>query len=58
VLDGCSLNQRFWFFSAAATNVGFTITLTDTQTGRQKTYVNVDGTPAPPVQDTSALPCS
>jgi hypothetical protein len=37
--------------------VGFTVTVTDTQTGRQKTYVNVNGTAAPPVQDVSALPC-
>ncbi|HVR07053.1 MAG TPA: hypothetical protein VMW75_03330 [Thermoanaerobaculia bacterium] len=37
--------------------VGFTVTVTDTQTGHQKTYVNVNGTAAPPLQDTLALPC-
>jgi virginiamycin B lyase len=57
VLNGCGVNQRFWIFYAAGTNVGFTVTVTDTQTGRQKTYVNAFGTAAPPVQDTSALPC-
>jgi len=57
VLDGCGLNQHFWLFYAAGTNVGFTVTLTDTRTGQQKTYVNINGTAAPPVQDISALPC-
>src|SRR5579862_4323196 len=57
VLDACGVNQHFWIFYAAGTNVGFTVTVTDTQTGQQKTYVNVDGTAAPPVQDISALPC-
>jgi virginiamycin B lyase len=57
VLNGCGVNQRFWIFYAAGTNVGFTVTVTDTQTGRQKTYINALGTAAPPVQDTSALPC-
>ncbi|HXO39879.1 MAG TPA: FG-GAP repeat protein [Thermoanaerobaculia bacterium] len=58
VLDGCALNARFWIFYAAGTNVGFTLTVTDIQTGQMQTYRNSDGTPAPPVQDTSALPCT
>ncbi len=57
VLDGCGVNQHFWIFYAAGTNVGFTVTVTDTRTGAVKTYVNILGTAAPPVQDTSALPC-
>ena len=57
VLDGCGVNEHFWVFYAAGTNVGFTVTVTDTQTARQKTYVNINGTAAPPVQDVSALPC-
>jgi hypothetical protein len=32
-------------------------TVTDTQTGNVKTYSNPDLTAAPPVEDTSALPC-
>ncbi len=58
VIDGCALNQRFWVFYAAGTNVGFTVTVTDTQTGHTRTYMNADGTAAPPVQDTSALACN
>jgi hypothetical protein len=57
VLNGCGVNQRYWIFYAAGTNVGFTVTVTDTQTGAQKTYINTLGNAAPPVQDTSALPC-
>jgi hypothetical protein len=44
-------------FYAAATNVGFTVTVTDVQTGHKHQYINQNGTAAPPVQDTSALPC-
>jgi hypothetical protein len=58
VLDACALNDSFWIFYAAGTNVGFTLTVTDTQTGKMRTYRNSDGTSAPPVQDTSALPCT
>ncbi len=58
VVNGCALNNRFWLFYAAGTNVGFTATVTDTQTGRTRTYTNKDGTAAPPVQDTSAFSCS
>ncbi len=57
VLNGCSLGGHYWVFSAAGTNVGLTTTVTDTATGARKTYVNPIGTAAPPVQDTSALPC-
>lgn len=57
VLDACQLNQKFWVFYAAGTNVGFTVTVTDTKTGRSKQYTNPQGTAAPPVQDTAAFPC-
>jgi hypothetical protein len=58
VLDACALDGRFWIFYAAGTNVGFTLTVTDLQTGQVRTYGNLDGTSAPPVLDTSALPCT
>jgi hypothetical protein len=57
IIDACSLNHSFWFFESATTNVGFTISVTDTQTGSSQTYRNTLNTAAPPVQDTSALPC-
>jgi hypothetical protein len=58
VLNGCGLGGHYWVFYAAGTNVGLTTTVTDTVTGAHKTYGNPIGTAAPPVQDTSALPCS
>ncbi len=57
VLDACAVNNRYWIFYAAGTNVGFTVTVTDTQTNQVKTYTNPDQTAAKPVQDTAALPC-
>lgn len=57
ILDGCSVDSHFWVFYAATTNVGFTVTVTDTTTGHQAVYTNTDLTAAPPVQDTAALTC-
>ncbi len=57
VLNACGVNNRYWIFYAAGTNVGFTVTITDTQTNEVKTYANPDLTAALPVQDTGALPC-
>jgi hypothetical protein len=57
VLDGCTLDSHFWVFFAATTNVGFTVTVTDTETSHQAVYTNADKHAAPPVQDTSALTC-
>jgi len=55
VLDGCAINNRFWVFYAAATNIEFTITVTDTFTNTVKTYTNPINTAALPVNDTSAF---
>jgi uncharacterized repeat protein (TIGR01451 family) len=58
VLDACALEQTFWVFYSADTNVGLTVTVFDVQTGRSVVYSNRDLTAARPVQDTRALPCS
>ncbi len=55
VLNACSIGNRFWVFFAATTNVQFTVTVTDTQTGNVKSYFNPQGTAALPVQDTNAF---
>ncbi len=55
VLDGCSVNGRFWVFAGGLTNVGVTVTVTDTQTGEPKTYTNPPGTAFAPIQDTVAF---
>lgn len=54
-LNGCGLNNRYWVFFAATTNVEFGVTVTDTQSGRVKSYFNPLGRPAPPIQDTDAF---
>ena len=40
VLDARPVNGHFWVFYGALTNLEYTITVTDTETGRTKTYTN------------------
>ena len=54
VLDGRSFNNHFWVFYGALSNVQYTITVTDIQTGAIRTYVNPSGTLAS-VADTRAF---
>jgi hypothetical protein len=53
VLNACP--GRYWVFFAATTNVEFGLTVTDTQSGKIKTYFNPLGKAALPVQDTNAF---
>ena len=57
VLNGCAVNNNFWVFATAGTNVGFNLHVLDTVTSATKTYSNPDNVAAVPVQDTSAFPC-
>jgi ELWxxDGT repeat protein len=54
VLDGRSLNNKFWVFYGALSSVEYTLTVTDTLTGDIKTYKNPSGRLAS-VADTSAF---
>ena len=54
VLDGRAVNGHFWVFYGALSNVAYTITVTDIQTGSSKPYVNPQGTLAS-VADTAAF---
>ncbi len=54
VLDGRTVNGKFWFFSGALSNVEYTITVTDLTTGAVKTYFNPSGQLAS-FADTSAF---
>ena len=56
VLNGCEVTNHYWVFFAATTNVEFTVTVTDTQNGRVKTYTNPQGISADAVTDTGAFP--
>lgn len=44
VLDARTVNGKFWVFYGALSNVEYTITIRDTQTGQVKTYFNPSGT--------------
>ncbi|MEM1180539.1 MAG: zinc-dependent metalloprotease family protein [Acidobacteriota bacterium] len=55
MVDACSFNDHYWTFSAATTNVAFTVEVRDTATGRSKLYTNELGISAPAVTDTSAF---
>ncbi|HEX3526994.1 MAG TPA: ELWxxDGT repeat protein [Thermoanaerobaculia bacterium] len=53
-LDGRPVNKHFWLFYGALSNVEYTLTVTDTQTGTIKTYTNPSGRFAS-VADTQAF---
>jgi hypothetical protein len=54
VVDGRAFNNFFWVFYGALSNVEYTITVTDTETGRTKTYFNPQGQLAS-IADTAAF---
>lgn len=54
VLDGRSINGRFWVFYGSLSNVEFEVTVTDTLTGASKTYSNAQGQQAS-LADTNAF---
>jgi hypothetical protein len=53
-INGCGLNNRYWVFSAATTNVFYRVEVLDVR-GAQKIYFNYPGPPAPAVTDTAAF---
>ncbi|MEO8430030.1 MAG: PKD domain-containing protein [Acidobacteriota bacterium] len=54
VVDGRPVNGKFWVFYGALSNVEYTVTVTDTQTGIVKVYANPNGQLSS-VADTSAF---
>jgi hypothetical protein len=56
VLDACPTTvPRFWVFFGGTTNVEFTVTVVDTETGAVKVYFNPQGHLADSVADVSAF---
>ena len=58
VLDGCAINGHHWVYSAAATDLGLDIAVTDTATGSTWTYAKAPGPPAPAITESEAFPDS
>lgn len=54
-LNGCGLNNRYWVFSAATTNVFYRMEVFDRFAGANKVFFNYPGPPAPAVTDTNAF---
>lgn len=55
VLDGCNINDRFWVFASAATDVQYELRVTDLETGQVRSYPHGGGSPAPAVTDIEAF---
>ncbi len=55
VLAGCPINDHFWVFAAATTNVEYTLTVLDTEAQKVKVYSSPLGPAAQPIQDTAAF---
>jgi hypothetical protein len=55
VIDGCALDRSFWVFFAATSDVQYSVTVSDTQTGATRVYFHPAGSVAAPTTDTGAL---
>jgi hypothetical protein len=55
VLNGCPVNDHYWVFAAATTNVEYTLHVTDKNTGATTSYHNPLGRRSPAVTDTRAF---
>ena len=55
VLNGCGLNDHFWVFTAATTDLQYELAVTDSWTGYRSTYTNTSGTASPAVTDIEAF---
>ncbi len=55
VIDACGLSSSFWVFSAATTDVEYTLRVTDTVSGEIREYTNPLGRAAPAINDTAAF---
>ena len=55
VVDGCELNQRYWVYAGATTDVEYRLTVTDTWTDSAREYTNPLGHRAPAITDSGAF---
>jgi hypothetical protein len=52
ILNGCSVNDHYWFFAGGLTNTEVSITVTDLVGGQVQTYTRPAGPPFQVIQDT------
>jgi pimeloyl-ACP methyl ester carboxylesterase len=57
VLDGCASNGHRWVFASAATDVEWTLTVTDSHTGAVASWTNPLGTRSAALTAVDAFPC-
>jgi len=55
VLDGCAINQHYWVYSAASTDVGYTLRVADLLAQQEVSYDNDFGHVALTVTESAAL---
>lgn len=55
VLDGCSINERFWVFTAGTTDVEYLLKVEDRWTGKVRSYFNQAGKAAEATADIDAF---
>ena len=55
VLDGCAISGNYWVLGAATTDLGYTMTVTDTKAGVSKQYTNQLGSSSSAIVDLQAL---
>jgi hypothetical protein len=54
-LNGCTINEHLWIFSAGLTNLAVTMTVTDPATNTRHTYSNPQGKPFETITDTTTF---
>lgn len=57
LLDGCALTGSYWLFAASATDLGFDVLLSDTETGESRVFRKPPGR-APALVDTAVFQAS
>lgn len=55
VIDGCGFNGRYWVYAAATTDVAYTVTIVDSETGDSWSRSNTLGHASRAFTDTSAF---
>ncbi|HVS14168.1 MAG TPA: hypothetical protein VMV46_09605 [Thermoanaerobaculia bacterium] len=55
VIDGCAVNGHHWVFFAGTTDLGFSVSVSDTRSGERRVYRNPAGEPAAAVTDSQAF---